>query len=80
MKEETGMELLEQRLRDLEVKYVEGQQALEARNRLVLQMVGDGYRQADIYRRLNEARVGAGGRPLTRDAVFMLVRRGRAKA
>jgi hypothetical protein len=78
MKEETVNELLEERLRHLEMLYVAGQQALEERNRLVLEMVDGGYRQADIFRRLNEARERAGGRPLTRDAVFMLVRRGRS--
>lgn len=68
----------EQRLAELEATYVAGQQALVERNRLVVRMVEDGYRQADIFRRLNEVRVKAGGRPITRDAVFMLVRRGRS--
>lgn len=67
----------EQRLADLESTYVLGQRALEERNRLVLEMVDAGYTQADIFRRLNEARVKVGGKPITRDAVFMLVRRGR---
>lgn len=67
----------ETKLADLEASYVKGQQALEQRNRLVLEMVDAGYRQADVFRLLNSARVSAGGKPITRDAIFMLVRRGR---
>ena len=69
---------VEDRLRHLEMVYVAGQMALNERNKLVLEMVDAGYKQADIYRCLNAARVKAGGRPLTRDAVFMLIRRGRS--
>lgn len=74
-----NMKKAEQRLRDLETSYVVGQQALKERNQLILDLVDGGVRQADIYRLLNEARVEAGGEPITRDAVFMLVYRNRRK-
>jgi len=69
----------ERRLRDLEAAYVLGQQALKERNQLIIDMVNDGVRQADVFRLLNETRAEVGGEPITRDAVFMLVYRNRKK-
>lgn len=66
---------VEARLDELERAQVEGRKALEARNRLVVEMVGSGYSQAEVFHRLNQARARVGVRPLTRDAVFALLRR-----
>lgn len=68
----------EHRLETLERDVVKGQQALEARNRLVVEMVGKGYTQSDITRRLNRQRVIAGADPLTPDAIFAIIKRSKA--
>ena len=69
----------ETKLKDLDFAYVTGHQALKDRTELILEMVGSGFKQADVYRLLNDARAEVGGKPLTRDAVFMLVYRNRNK-
>lgn len=66
---------VEARLDELERAQVEGRKALELRNRLVVEMVGSGYSQAEVFHRLNQARATVGVGPLTRDAVFALLRR-----
>lgn len=66
---------VEARLDELERLQVEGRKALDERNRLVVEMVRQGYSQAEVFHRLNQARARVGGRPLSRDAVFMLIRR-----
>lgn len=66
---------IEARLDELERAQVQGRKALEARNRLVVEMVGSGYSQAEVFHRLNQARSKVGVGPLSRDAVFMLIRR-----
>jgi hypothetical protein len=68
---------IQDRLCELEKTYVLGQQALKERNQLVCELVANGAKQADVFRLLNQSRVEAGGTPLTRDAVFMVVRRGK---
>lgn len=69
----------EVRLETLERDVIKGQQALEARNRLVVEMEAKGYTQADLTRRLNRQRVIAGGTPLTPDALFMILKRAKEK-
>jgi hypothetical protein len=68
---------IETRLFELEKTYVLGQQALKERNQLVCGLVAEGVKQADVFRLLNQSRIEAGGKPLTRDAVFMVIRRGK---
>ena len=75
MKEMDITNELEARLEELERLQVEGRRALDERNRLVVEMVGQGYSQAELFHRLNQARAKAGCKPLSRDAVFMLIRR-----
>ena len=70
---------IEARLDELERIQVEGRKALEARNRLVVEMISQGYSQAEIFHRLNQARAKVGVGPLSRDAVFMLLRRSNAQ-
>lgn len=66
----------EHRLEALECDVVKGQQALEARNRLVVEMVTKkGYTQSDITRRLNRQRILAKADPLTPDAIFAIIKR-----
>lgn len=63
-------------LETLERDVVKGQQALEARNRLVVKMVGTGrYTQSNITRRLNRQRLLAKAQPLTPDAIFAIIKR-----
>ena len=66
---------LETRLEQLEREVVKGQRALTERNRVVCAMASEGYTQADITRRLNRQRTVAGARPLTPDAVAVIVKR-----
>lgn len=66
---------LEARLDELERLQIQGRQALNERNKLVIEMVHRGYSQAEVFHRLNQARAKVGGKPLSRDAVFMLVKR-----
>lgn len=66
---------IEARLDELERVQLEGRKALDARNRLVVEMIRQGYSQAEVFHRLNQARASVGVRPLSRDAVFMVLRR-----
>lgn len=68
----------ERRLESLERTVVKGHKALDERNRLVVEMVKDGYAQADLARRLNRQRLIAGADPLTPDAVFAILKRSKA--
>lgn len=67
----------ERMLVDLEAQIVRGQDALQQRNALVRRMVAEGARQADVARLINHARAEAGAQPVTPDAVFAAIRRGR---
>ena len=67
----------ERMLVTLEAQVVRGQEALQQRNTLVRRMVAEGARQADVARLINHARIEAGAQPITRDAVFAAIRRGR---
>lgn len=67
----------ERMLVDLEAQIIRGQDALQQRNALVRRMVAEGARQADVARLINHARVEAGAQPVTPDAVFAAIRRGR---
>lgn len=66
---------MEVRLEQLEREVVKGQRALSERNRLVCEMAGKGYTQADITRRLNRQRTVGGAKPLTPDAIAVIVKR-----
>jgi hypothetical protein len=62
-------------LERLEHIVLDGQQALNARNQLVLTMLNNGTRHADLTRRLNRVRAMRGAKNLTPHAVFALQRR-----
>jgi len=66
---------IETRLEQLEREVVKGQRALNERNKTVCEMAQQGYTQADITRRLNRQRTVAGAKPLTPDAVAVIVKR-----
>jgi hypothetical protein len=65
------------RLEDLERAVVLGQKALIERNRMVVELADAGHSGASIYHRLNAVRAEEGAQPLTPDAVYVTIRRGR---
>jgi hypothetical protein len=69
----------EQRLEALEREIVRGQRALVERNRLVVELVGMGFTQADVTRRLNRQRVALSADPLTPDAIHAILKRNTTK-
>lgn len=64
-------------LEDLERAVVIGQRALADRNRLLVELADQGQTAASLYHRLNAVRAEEGAQPLTRDAIFVAIRRGR---
>lgn len=64
-------------LEDLERAVVIGQRALADRNRLLVELADQGQSAASLYHRLNAVRVEEGAQPLSRDAIFVAIRRGR---
>lgn len=69
----------ENELHQLERQHAIGIEALRQRNELLIEMVGDGYSVADLYRRLNKARETVGAKPVTHHAVAMVLRRDKQK-
>lgn len=67
-------------LEDLERCVVIGQRALADRNRMLVELHGDGHSAASLYHRLNRVRAEEGAQPLTRDAIFVAIRRGQGKS
>ena len=65
----------EQKLESLEREIVRGQRALVERNRLVVELVADGYTQADVTRRLNRQRGALSADLLTPDAIHVILKR-----
>ena len=65
----------EAELERLEHVIIDGQQALQARNRLVVTMLHSGTRPADVTHRLNRVRSIRGVKKLSQHAVFAIQRR-----
>ena len=65
----------EQKLESLEREIVRGQRALIERNRLVVELVGMGFTQADVTRRLNRQRSALSADLLTPDAIHAILKR-----
>ena len=64
-------------LEDLERAVILGQRALIARNQMLVELADQGHTGASLYHRLNRVRSDEGAQPLTRDAIFIAIRRGR---
>jgi hypothetical protein len=69
----------EQKLESLEREIVRGQRALIERNRLVIELVGRGFTQADLTRRLNRQRAALSADLLTPDAIHAILKRANTK-
>lgn len=63
----------------LEREIVRGLLAYERRNRLIVDLVANGIRQADIARAINNVRSGMGAEPITPDAVAATLKRVKRK-